>query len=142
MNYTLIDGIISGLDRTTQISGGGETSATTTHISIFNLLDERVLLKTESPAMIANGDHLKLVGVRGQGQFTAIACKNITTGWTNTYRGQGCALAAVSVFGLIGIIFTCISPIFIFFPMIIAGILFWLLKAGAKMKAAHQMLNQ
>jgi hypothetical protein len=126
MDFTLIEGIISGLDRTTQISGGGETSATTTHISIFNLLDERVLLKTESPAMIANGDHLKLVGVRGQGQFTAIAC----------------TLAAVSAFGLIGIIFTYISPIFIFLPMIIAGILFWLLKTGAKMKAAHQMLNQ
>jgi hypothetical protein len=140
MNYTLIDGIISGLDRTTHVSGGENTS--TTHISIFSLLGERVLLKTRYPAMIADGDHLRLAGVRGQGQFTAIACKNITTGWMTTFKRQGCAMFALIGFSLVGIVFTLIFPLFIFMPIFSVAVLFFIMRADSRLKTAHMMLNQ
>jgi hypothetical protein len=142
MNYTLIDGIISGLDRTTHVSGGGDTGTTTTHISIFSLLGERVLLKTKQPAMIADGDYLRLVGVRGQGQFTAIACKNITTGWATTFKRQGCAMTALIGFGIVGILFTLIFPLFVFMPIFSGVILFWIMKSDARIQSAHIMLKQ
>ena len=141
MIFTLIEGIVSGLDRTTQVSGGGN-STTTTHLSIFSLSGERVLLKTKYPAMIADGDQLRLAGVRGQGQFTAIACKNLTTGWTTTFKRQGCAMSALIGFGLVGIVFTLIFPLFIFMPAFAGAILFWIMKADARLKTAHMMLNQ
>jgi len=142
MDLTLIEGIISGLERTTQVSGGGDTTTTTTYLSIFNLPGERVLLKTKSPAMIANGDHLRLVGIRGQGQFTAIACKNITTGWMSTFRKQGCAMSALIGFGLVGIVFTLIFPLFIFMPIVSGVGLFFIMRADTQLKNAHTMLHQ
>lgn len=142
MNFTRIDGIISGLDRTTQVSGGGDTMTRTTHISIFSLLDERVLLKTDYPAMIADGDHLRLVGVREPGQFTAIACKNVTTGWVTTFKRQGCAMAALAGFGVVGLVFTLIFPLFVFMPIFAAVVLFLLNRAHARIKKAHTMLNE
>jgi hypothetical protein len=140
MNFTLIDGIISGLDRTTHVSGGENTS--TTHISIFSLLGERVLLKTRYPAMIADGDHLRLAGVRGQGQFSAIACKNMTTGWMTTFKRQGCAMFALIGFGLVGIVFTLVFPLFIFMPIFSVAVLFFIMRADSRLKTAHMMLNQ
>lgn len=140
MNFTQIDGIISGLDRTTHVSGGENTS--TTHISIFSLSGERILLKTKFPAMIADGDHLKLVGIRGQGQFTAIACKNITTGWTTTFKSQGCAMFALVGFGLVGVVFTLTFPPFIFMPIFSVAVLRFIMRADSRLKTAHMMLNQ
>ena len=142
MNFTLIDGVISGLDRTTQVSGGGDTMTTTTHICIFSLLGERVLLRTKFPAMIADGDYLKLVGVRGQGQFTAIACKNITTGWETTFKRQGCAMTLLIGVGIVGVVFTLIFPPFVFMPIFAGAILLWIMKADARIRSAHIMLNQ
>lgn len=141
MNFTLIDGIISGLDRTTQVSGGGDSMTTTTHISIFNLAGERVLLRTQSPAMIADGDQVRLAGVRGQGQFTAIACKNVTTGWMTECKKQGCAISALIVFGLIGIVFTIIFPLFFFMPAVVIVALVLVMRADARLKTAHMMLH-
>lgn len=140
MDFTLIDGIITGLDRTTQVSGGETTS--TTHISIFSLSGDRVLLKTKYPAMIADGDHLRLAGVRGQGQFTAIACKNMTTGWTTTFKRQGCAMSMLIGFGLVGIVFTLIFPLFIFIPIFSVAVLFFIMRADSRMKTAHTMLGE
>ncbi len=142
MNDTVIEGVISGLDRTTQVSGGGDTLTSTTHISLFQLSGERVLLKTNFPAMIADGDQLRLVGVRGQGQFTAIACKNITTGWATTFQRQGCAMTALIVFGVVGFGFTLIFPLFVVMPVFSAVGIFWLWKANSRLAKAHAMLTQ
>jgi len=142
MDFTSIDGIISGLDRTTQVSGGGDTMTTTTHICIFRLSGERVLLKKKYPAMITDGDHLRLAGVRGQGQFTAIACKNMTTGWMTTFKRQGCAMFALIGFSLVGIVFTLIFPLFIFIPIFSVAVLFFIMRADSRLKTAHMMLNQ
>ena len=140
MDFTSIDGIISGLDRTTQVSGGGDTMTTTTHISIFSLSGERVLLKTKYPAMIADGDHLRLAGVRGQGQFTAIACKNVSTGWMTTFKRQGCAMSALIGFGVVGIVSTLIFPLFVFMPIFAIAVLFFIMRADFRLKTAHMML--
>ena len=140
MDFTSIDGIISGLDRTTQVSGGGDTMTTTTHISIFSLSGERVLLKTKYPAMIADGDHLRLAGVRGQGQFTAIACKNVSTGWMTTFKRQGCAMSALIGFGVVGIASTLIFPLFVFMPIFAIAVLFFIMRADFRLKTAHMML--
>ena len=138
----VIEGTISGLDRTTQVSGGGDTMTTTTHISIFNLSGDRVLLKTRYPAMIADGDHLRLAGVRGQGQFIATACKNMTTGWMTSFKMQGCAMAALIGFGMVGIVFTIIFPLFIFMPIFSIALLFFIMRADSRIKTAHTILNQ
>ena len=140
MKHTVIDGIISDLDRTTHVSGGETTS--TTHISIFNISGERVLLRTRYPAMIVDGDHLKLVGIRGQGQFTAIACKNITTGWTTKFKRQGCMITALTGFGLIGMLLSYFFAFFIILPLISGVIVFLMLMADSENKTAHKLLNQ
>lgn len=141
MDFTLIDGIISGLDRTTHVSGGGDTMTSTTHIAIFSISGERVLLKTTYPAMIADGDHLRLAGVRGQGQFTAIACRNMTTGWMTTFKRQGCAMSALIGFGMVGIVFTLLFPLFIFMPIFAVVVLFFMMRADSRHKTAHRMIN-
>ena len=144
MNFTVIEGIISGLDRTNHVSGGGETSASTTHISIFGLSGERVMLSTKYPAMIADGDHLKLVGVRNPGQFSAIACKNLTTGWETPLRTQGCAKIVLSTFCIVTILPIWFFPSFGFLlimPILAGVLLFTLISSEAKMKRAYKMLN-
>lgn len=142
MNFNLIDGVISGLERTTHVSGGGDTTTVTTHISLFNLLGERVHLKTDYPAMVADGDHLRLVGIRSQGQFAAIACKNLSTGWTTTYKKQGCAMWALVGFGIVGAAFTLIFPLFIFMPIFAGVALYFVMNADRRLKTAHMMLSQ
>jgi hypothetical protein len=142
MDLTLIDGIISGLDRTTEVRGGGDRMTSTTHISIFSLSGERVLLKTKYPAMIGDGDHLRLAGVRGQGQFSAIACKNMTTGWMTTFERQGCAMSALLGFGAVGIVLSMIFPLFIPMPILAVAILFLIMRADSRLKTAHMMINQ
>ena len=141
MNYTLIEGVISGLERTTEVSGGSSSMTTTSYICIFNLSGERVLLKTHAPAMIADGDHVKLVGERGQGQFTAIACKNMSTGWVPQYSNTGCFTAILAGFTVVGVIFTLIFPLFIILPLTSGGMLFWFRKMSAKVKHAQKMLD-
>ncbi len=148
MNFTVIEGIISGLDRTNHISGGGETMARTSHISIFNLSGERVILTSNYPAMIADGDHLKLVGVRGQGLFSAIACKNLTTGWMTTFKTESCAKIMLSLV-IIGSILVNILVIYFFpafsitliVPIIFGVFLFMIIRSEARMKRAYNMLN-
>lgn len=142
MKLSLIEGTIYELDRTTHVSGGGSSAATTTHMSMFTLSGERVILRSKIPAMINNGDQLKLAGLRRQGEFSAIACKNISTGWATKFRRQGCASIALITVGFIGIIFTCIFPLFIFMPVVCLIILILIFRTDNRLKKAHQMINQ
>ena len=95
-----IEGILEDLDRSSHVSGT-EDSTSTTHISIFKIGEYRVLLKSKSPAMISNGDTVRVVGIESPGQFTGIACKNLTTNWSTQFRGQGCAKFILIFFILI-----------------------------------------
>ena len=87
--FDVLEGQIANLERSMEVSGGGDGPTSTKQMAIFTLGTERVLLSSASPAMISNGDHVKVVGKIAPGQFTAIACKNLTTGWTTTYQQQG-----------------------------------------------------
>lgn len=142
MEYTTLDGIVSNFERTIQVSGGGETGPRTSHVSIFCVAGERVLLKTSAPAMLADGDHVKLVGMSQQGQFTAEACKNLTTGWTTTPTKLGCVITALIILTSIGILLNMI-----FFPAIIMALfagtaLFLILRQRRRAKRVYEMLNQ
>jgi hypothetical protein len=139
MNPTLIDGLISDLEQSTLLSGD---LATMTHVSIFNLLGDRVILKTAYPAMIANGDHLRLAGVRHSGCFAAAACKNITTGWMTTFKMQVCATLALVGFGLVSIALTFLFPAFILMTICCIAGLFFIVRTDSRRKTAHEMLNQ
>mgnify|MGYP000617887603 CR=1 FL=1 len=141
MSLTTIEGIVSGLERTNQVTGGGDTIVSTTQITIFTLAGERVLLTTKSPAMIAEGDRVKLAGVRGQGEFAAIACRNLTTGWTPPCRNQGCAMAILAAFGLVGVVFTLMVPIFIFMPIFSIVLIILMIRADSRTRTAHRMLG-
>ena len=99
------------------------------------------MLRTDSPAMIADGDHLKLVGVRSPGQFSAIACKNLTTGWVTSLKTQGCAMALLIVFLIFGIIATLFFPLFIIMPIFSGVILFFVVRSDSEMKRAYKMLT-
>jgi len=138
---TRIEGMISGLERTTHVSGGGETRTTTQHIAIFRLSGERVILMINEPAMIDDGDVLRVVGQPGQGQFTAIACKNLTTGWTSKSKGNGCAKIALMLFAAIAVGLTCFLPIFFFMPIIVCYALIRIIRADARIKKAHLLLE-
>ncbi len=106
------------------------------------------MLTTNYPAMIADGDHLKLVGIRNPGQFSAIACKNLTTGWTTTLKTQGCAKVMLSAVCLGSVLLNII--VIWFFPSfgmtliipILAGVfLLMIIKSEVRMKRAYKMLD-
>lgn len=141
MDFTVIEGVVADLDRTSQVSGGGSTNATTTQIAIFQLNTERVILKSKFPAMISNGDHLRLSGIKAQGQFTAIACKNLTTGWSTSFKRQGCATTILIIFTLIGLCLTWIFPLAIIFPVMTIIFLLMIIKADSNYKRAHFLLQ-
>ena len=87
--FDVLEGQIANLERSMEVTGMSDGPTSTKQMAIFTLGTERVLLSSASPAMIANGDQVKVVGKITPGQFTAIACKNLTTGWTTTYQQQG-----------------------------------------------------
>ena len=98
----VIEGIVKDLDRVTHTSGGsGDTSASTRHISIFKLNNYRVKLSLSSPAMISDGDTIRICGKGSTGEFSAIYCNNITTGWTSPIQRQGCIKAILVLFAMI-----------------------------------------
>lgn len=142
MKLSLLEGEIAGLERTSQVCGGGSTNINTTHMAIFNLQGERVLLKSNHPPMIANGDRLRVVGMRQPGQFVAVACRNITTGWTTSFQSQGCAIAALVAVFLVGLGLAWTSILFLFFPVLAGLAAIFLIRANARLKMAQAMLNR
>lgn len=98
MEYRIIEGEIDGLQRSNHVSGGrGETSASTTHIAMFQLGAERVVSQSSTFFPFADGDKLKVVGREEGGQFYLLAAKNYTTDWMSPKSKRpaimGCFLA-------------------------------------------------
>ncbi len=137
---TVIKGIVSGLERTTHVSGG-DTMSRTTHISIFTLDNDRVILSTAYPAMIQDGDLVCVAGTRGKGKFSAIACRNLTSGWTTNYPKEGCTKIVMIVFILIGLVLTFISPLFIVMPLVCGLLLVQTIRSGKRNKRVHEMVQ-
>ncbi len=77
----VIDGTVSGLQRTTDVTRGSEDRLHTTHIAIFSLASHRVELRLLCPPPIANGDRVRVAGRFGNGIFNALVCRDFDTGW-------------------------------------------------------------
>jgi hypothetical protein len=134
-----IDGIVGDFERTTDTSGTTNRTSTT-HISIFKVGSTRVLLKTAVPSAISNGDQVVLAGINSNGQFHALACKNLTANWISPLKQQGCAFSA-----LIGMAVVSFALFFMILPVIFGGVcLFFAFKVKKHdntLKQAHQMVQ-
>lgn len=139
---TRMEGLVSALQRTTHVSGGaGDTSVTTQHVAIFDLSGQRVLLMGKEPPMISDGDRVRVVGQCAPGQFTAIACKNISTGWATTHKAQGCAAMALIGVILLSIALCVVVPVCFFVPLLFLYLLMRLLRYDDRIKKAHLLLE-
>ena len=99
-----IEGTVSHLQNTVNVSGGGDnTRATTTYIALFRLDGKPVQFRCGSPIAFADGDSLKVAGRVRATDFLAYACRNLTTGSTYNSGVWANVIAAVflPVFGLV-----------------------------------------
>lgn len=147
------EGVISGLQRATHVSGGGESSTRTTHLCLFSLGNERVKLALRELPPIADGDLVRISGYPTPGLLNAIACRNLTTGWMSSSKtpGCGCLLAGALVFSAGGLIasgilygftksaFVAGAPFVFLLPLAYAG--YSLLRSRNLTQAAHAMIS-
>lgn len=136
----VLEGLVEDLDRSTQVTGTENTI--TTHIAIFKIGENRVLLNTREPAMIADGDQIKVAGVVKPGQFTALACKNQTTGWISTYTTTGCGIFFIFIMILVSLVMT-----FFFLPFgLMAGFFTFMAykvsSSNGRLKKAHILVKE
>ncbi len=99
-----IEGIVSHLQNTVSVSGGGNDGrATTTYIALFRLDGRPVQFRCGSPIAFADGDRLKAAGRVRATDLLAYACRNLTTGATYNSGVWVNVIAAVflPVFGLV-----------------------------------------
>lgn len=158
MVLTAHDGTVSGLQRSIRVTGGGDGSTTSSQISLFTLDGKRVRLNTSQPAMIADGDAVRIVGEDKPGEFVAIACLNRTTGWASPVPRYGCFIVPLLVFILVTLAIATVpvligsllqigllpeaAGILLSLPALIAtAMLIFLLRTAARHKRAHAMLH-
>lgn len=148
------EGVVSGLQRTTHVSGGGDTAARTIHLCLFSLGNDRIKLALREPASIADGDLIRVSGYQVPGQVNAIACRNLTTGWISSAKtpGCGCLIGAALMFlaldliisgilyGATQSVFVASGPFIILVPIAIVGIM--LLRTSRLTAAAHALISQ
>lgn len=72
--------------------------ARTTHISLFSLDETRVELRLSTPPVIFDGDRVRVAGSEKNGVFSALACRNLTTGWLSPVANIGCVFAVMVAF--------------------------------------------
>ncbi len=76
-----IEGVVSHLQSTVKISGGGDNSrASTTYIALFRLDGRPVQFRCWKPIPFADGDRLKAAGRTRASDLFAYACRDLTTG--------------------------------------------------------------
>ncbi|GAA5496976.1 hypothetical protein Rhal01_03164 [Rubritalea halochordaticola] len=139
-NLSILDGPIENLQYTTQISGGGESSTRTTHIALFNLANHRIMLKSPQPPMIQNGDQVIVAGGSQPGQFTALACRNISTGWMTQTQNQGCAIAICAVMLAFSGLFCLVMPLALPMPIFLGYLIYKMNKWSSLTRQAHSMI--
>lgn len=134
-----ISGVVEGLERSTDVQGTSNHTSTT-HLSIFVVGTNRVLLRTSSPSVLANGDRVTLAGAPSNGQFHALACKNLTANWTSPLKQQGCAFSA-----LIGVSVVSFALFFLVLPIVFGAFsVFFAVKVKKHdntLKQAHEMIR-
>jgi len=138
INLITISGEVEDLERSTHVTGVSHRTSTT-HLSIFKVDTHRVILRTSAPSVIANGDRVVLAGAHANGQFTALACKNLTTNWVSPLKQQGCAFTA-----LIGMAVISFSLFFLVLPVIFGGLCVFLAykvkKYDNTLRRAHELV--
>jgi len=140
MSFDVLEGQVANLERSTEVSGMSDGPTTTRQIAIFTLGPERVLLSSASPAMIVPGDLVKVVGKAAPGQFTAIACRNLTTGWLTPYREQGVARALLIFLIVATASMSLCFPPGLLVPAALGFLLSKVVQHDAHRKAAHDLL--
>lgn len=90
-------GVVEDLTRTTHITGGGETSATTTHIAMVKVAGKHCEYRSGSPVPISEGEVVRVVGLDERGLFKVYAMKNESTGFVSEQFkigavGSGCLI--------------------------------------------------
>jgi hypothetical protein len=82
-----VQGKVSKIRNTIDVSGGGEnSSASTSHISIFNIDNQTIRYSAPFTSVINNGNEIVVSGVIWRGVLQALAYKNFSTG---TYDNVG-----------------------------------------------------
>lgn len=136
----VIEGQVEDLDRSSQVSGT-ENGTSTTHIAIFKIGENRVLLSSLQPPMIANGDLVKIAGIEKPGKFNAIACKNLTTGWTSTFNKQGCTLFFLVFITLVFLLLSLFAFPFILVSCFFGFFAFMITSRNSKLNKAHRLIE-
>jgi len=136
---TTLQGTLLELNHTTHTSGNDIIS--TKHISLFKVREKRVRLVTSMAPSIHEADEVILAGNYTNGEFIAIACKNLTSGWSTMYRPQTFAKVMLSI--IIGV---CSLLFFLVLPLLPAGFCIYLLikviKHDKILKTAYGLVNQ
>lgn len=136
---TTITGKVQGFERTTQVSGTDHRTSTT-HLSLFQLGTQRVILQSSVPSMVSEGDDVIVAGIQSNGQFTGLACKNLTTGWVTPLVQQGCVIAFLVVVTVV-----CLALFFFVVPILMGAVSgYFAYKAymyDQKMKSAHDLVK-
>lgn len=96
----ILQGIASKVRFFTEVSGG-ESSASTSHVAVFEVDKTPIELKLPESIILENGDEVLLAGKVKKGLFKALAYKNMT----NSVSGKG----QVVLHMLLGIIFTLVG---------------------------------
>ncbi|HEX7261922.1 MAG TPA: hypothetical protein VF258_08915 [Luteolibacter sp.] len=121
-------------------------------------------LRLSTPPVIFDGDRVRVAGSVENGVFSALACRNLTTGWLSPAVNTGCVsviLVAFVIFSLIfGIVFAIVGGgilslgtgqfglrSFLFLPlgMMVPGLATWGLisinRNAGRVKLAREMLG-
>lgn len=134
-----ISGIVEDLERSTDVRGTSQRTSTT-HLSMFAVESTRVLLRTAAPSVISNGDRVALAGICSNGQFHALACKNVTANWTSPLKQQEVAFLALLFMAVVSFLL-----FFLVIPIIIGGIcIFFAIKLKKHdniLREAHRMIE-
>ncbi|KPV54628.1 hypothetical protein SE17_02600 [Kouleothrix aurantiaca] len=140
-------GTVTNLNRSTQVSGGGQNSSViTTNVAVFELDGHPVTLRDREAIILKDGDEIIVSGQRGNdGVFKAFAYRNITKNVHGGNSGMvgivssiillmlpviGCMLAGMmnAVSSGSGISMLCLFPLFIVAPIVGAILLYYSIK--------------
>ena len=125
-------GVVENFERSTETTGGQNTTRTT-HLSIFKIGSNNVLLRTITPSVISDGDEVVLAGSNLNGRFQAIACKNLTSNWISPLRQQK--------FVFFVLVFFAVSTLLLFFliiPIFMSAACMFLAHKVKQRDALHQ----
>lgn len=139
MKLETLEGVISELEKSTQVSGTDRRSGLS-HKALFKIGDERILLKSPSEANMKNGDRVKIVGLPDASDFKAIVYKNLSNSWQSDQPKLGFAPFMLSLFIFFTATMSAFARPFIILCLIVGVILFNLLKVYKTNKEAYRIM--